>query len=73
VKKQERGTKIRIVGSKPEILGNLARLTAQGFVWRSNKHFYPRIGESGFYSCYLENFEWVGKAEAEAKTSASSV
>jgi hypothetical protein len=59
---RHRGTKIRIVGTKPEILGNLARLASLGFVWRSNEHFYPRVDESGRYSYYLENFEYKGLA-----------
>jgi len=63
VKSQARGTKIRIVGTKAEILGNLARLASLGFVWRSNGYFYPRIDESGRYSFYVESFEYKGLAE----------
>ena len=62
MKTQQRGTKIRIVGTKPEILGNLARLASLGFVWRSNEYFYPRIDESSRYSYYLESFEYKGLA-----------
>jgi len=57
VMRKQRGTKIRIVGAKEEIVKVLAALTCQGFTWKSNEHFYPRIDELGFYSYYLENFE----------------
>jgi hypothetical protein len=62
VKKRKQGAKIRIVGTNEEILRILAALTCQGFVWKSNEHFYPRIDEPGFYSYYLEDFEPPQKA-----------
>jgi hypothetical protein len=58
VKNKNEGAKIRIIGSKPQILTLLASLT-RGFVWRSNEYFYPRIDEPGFYSYYLEDFQPV--------------
>ena len=60
--RKQRGTKIRIVGAKEEIVKVLVALTCQGFVWKSNEHFYPRIDEPGFYSYYLEDFEPPQKA-----------
>ena len=58
MKNKNEGAKIRIVGSKPQILTLLNALT-RDFVWRSNKYFYPRIDEPGFYSYYLEDFQPV--------------
>ena len=58
MKNKNEGAKIRIVGSKPQILTLLNALT-EDFVWRSNKYFYPRIDEPGFYSYYLEDFQPV--------------
>jgi hypothetical protein len=68
---KQRGADIRIVGTRLQIANLLAAFSAKGFVWVSNKYFYPRIDEPGLYSYYLENFEWIGKAEAE--TSALSI
>jgi len=65
--KQSRGTAIRIVGSREEISGILAAFAAQGFTWQSNKHFYPRRDEQGFFSYYLENFEPRQNKATEAK------
>jgi hypothetical protein len=54
--KKQRGADIRLVGTKLQICNLLAALTAKGFTWQSNEHFYPRIGQQGFFSYYLENF-----------------
>jgi hypothetical protein len=56
--RKQRGANIRIVGTKPQILAVLGVLT-RDFTWQSNKHFYPRIDEPGFYSYYLEDFQPV--------------
>jgi hypothetical protein len=58
VVRKQSGANIRIVGTKPQIFAVLTSL-ARDFVWRSNKYFYPRIDEPGFYSYYLEDFQPV--------------
>lgn len=54
--KRRRATSIRIIGTKAEIHATLAAFAGKGFTWRSNEHFYPRIGQPDFYSYYLEDF-----------------
>lgn len=54
---RRRGANIRVVGTKVEIYGILAAFKGEGFTWRSNEYFYPRIGQIGFYTYYLEDFE----------------
>jgi len=65
--KKQKGTAIRIVGTKAKILDILAGFGAKGFTWQSNEHFYARREEPGLYSYYLENFECVLDKAAEAK------
>jgi len=55
VKKAERGTKIRVIGTRLEIE---AAFSYRDFVWESNEYFYPKIDQPDFYSYYLENFEY---------------
>jgi hypothetical protein len=64
--KKERGINLRLVGTKPQITATL-RALATSFQWKSNQHFYPRIGEPGFYSYYLENFEFVVPPSSSVK------
>lgn len=59
MKKEERGTKIRITGTMPEIKVTLAGFSYRDFVWQSNEYFYPRLDKPGFFSYYLENFEYA--------------
>jgi len=59
VKKQERGTKIRIIGTRLEIEAALAAFSYRDFVWESNEYFYPKIDQPNFYSYYVENFEYA--------------
>jgi hypothetical protein len=62
---KQRGADIRIVGTKSQISNLLAAFSANGFAWQSNEHFYPRIGQQGFFSYYIENLE----ATAQDKSS----
>ena len=64
---KQRGADIRIVGTKSQISNLLAAFSAKGFAWHSNKHFYPRIGQQGFFSYYLENLECLPQYECEYK------
>jgi hypothetical protein len=65
--KQSKGVAIRIVGSWEDISSILAAFTSKGFAWKSNKHFYPRIGQQGFFSYYLENFKNEQESAANTK------
>jgi hypothetical protein len=56
---KQRGADIRIVGTRLQIANLLAAFKAKGFAWDSNKHFYPRIGQQGFFSYYIENLEAI--------------
>ena len=62
---KQRGADIRIVGTKSQISNLLAAFSANGFTWQSNEHFYPRIGQQGFFSYNIENLE----ATAQDKSS----
>jgi len=64
---KQRGADIKIVGTKSQINNLLAAFSANGFAWRSNEYFYPRIGQQGFFSYYLENLECVPQLEGEYK------
>jgi hypothetical protein len=59
--KKQQGADIRIVGTKPQIDNLLVAFKTKGFTWQSNEHFYPRIGQPGFFSYYLENLESVAQ------------
>ena len=58
---KRQGVNIRLVGTRAEICGTLATFKGQGYVWRSNEYFYPRIGQPDFYSYYLEDFFKISK------------
>jgi hypothetical protein len=58
---KQRGADIRIVGTRLQIDQLLAALSAKGFAWQSNEHFYPRIGQQGFFSYYIENLEAIAQ------------
>jgi len=60
---KQQGADIRIVGTKSQISNLLAAFGANGFAWNSNKHFYLRIGQQGFYAYYLENLEYVSQCK----------
>ncbi len=60
---KQRGADIRIVGTKSQISNLLAAFGANGFVWSSNEHFYPRIGQQDFFAYYLENLEYVSQCK----------
>jgi len=64
---KQQGADIRIVGTKLQISNLLAAFSAKGFAWRSNEHFYPRIGQQGFFSYYLENLEAVAQNKSSVK------
>ena len=65
--KKQRGADIRIVGTESQISNLLATFTAKGFTWQSNEHFYPRIGQQGFFSYYLENLEPDSNSKSSLK------
>jgi hypothetical protein len=54
---KQKGADVRVVGTKAQISDLLAAFSTKGFTWQSNKHFYPRIGQPGFFSYYIENLE----------------
>lgn len=62
---KKRGADVRIVGTKSQISNLLSAFSANGFAWQSNEYFYPRIGQQGFFSYYIENLE----ATAQDKSS----
>jgi hypothetical protein len=61
---KQQGADIRIIGTRLQITNLLAALSAKGFTWNSNKHFYPRIGQLGFFSYYIENLELMAKEKS---------
>lgn len=64
---KQRGANIRIVGTKSQISNLLAAFSAKGFAWESNEHFYPRIGQQGSFSYYIENLEAIGQDKSPVK------
>jgi hypothetical protein len=64
---KQRGADIRIVGTRLQIANLLAAFSAKDFTWDSNKHFYPRIDQPGFFSYYLEKLEFVPQRKSEHK------
>jgi hypothetical protein len=65
--KKQQGADIRVVGTKAQISGLLAAFSAKGFTWQSNEHFYPRIGQQGFFSYYIENLEATAQDKSSVK------
>jgi hypothetical protein len=57
--KKRQVASIRLIGTKTEISGILTAFSDKGFSWKSNEHFYARVGQPDFYSYYLENFEYA--------------
>jgi hypothetical protein len=66
---KQRGADIRIVGTRLQIANLLAAFNAKGFAWDSNEHFYPRIGQQGFFSYYIENLEAIAQDKSSVKES----
>jgi hypothetical protein len=64
---KQRGADIRIVGSRLQIANLLAAFSAKGFAWDSNEHFYPRIGQQGFFSYYIENLEVTAQDKSSVR------
>jgi hypothetical protein len=64
---KQQGADIRIVGTRLQIDSLLTALSAKGFTWDSNKHFYPRIGQQGFFSYYIENLEVIAQNQSPLK------
>ena len=53
--KKAGGSAIRLIGSREQIQFILSSFEGK-FAWRASGHFYPRIGQPGFYSYYLDDF-----------------
>lgn len=64
---KQQGADIRVVGTRSQIDNLLAAFSAKGFTWKSNEHFYPRIGQEGFFSYYLENLESTAQDKSSLK------
>jgi hypothetical protein len=64
---KQRGADIRIVGTRLQIANLLTAFSAKGFAWDSNEHFYPRIGQQGFFSYYIENLEPIAQDKSSVR------